>query len=469
MADATAIPAAAPLLFGRYRVQEQLGETRLACVYAAGDERLQRQVILHLLRKELVGQDRPHARFVSEIGQSARRSHPALLEVFDSGEAAARPFMITEHVRGRPLRGLGVLSIEQALLYMRQVAGAIATCQSYVGADAPGGLYHPPISSSNVFLVDEGRVKLLESWLLPVGEVRSDLAHYRAPELSEGQPATAASAVYSLGLLLYELITGERPVSGDDAHMIAIAHLSVRIPPLAQRRPTLYLPMAEQLVAKATARYPEYRYASAQEFALALDGLWRDLGASTQRMVAVAPPPVRHALPPAPAPAPPPDPPPAPPAPHPSGISGHMRKRSITRSVVGWLVMIGLLFTVAAGSYVGVSALIVQFNGISTPHLPSLPGLPSISTDGGPLTWLGKIFRRDEIYIVNLSEGLNLRAQPDVNNDANILTIVPNSTPVTKLEGPVVKDNIPWLRVSVEVGGQRYEGWMSLKYLRQDQ
>ncbi|MEI7772348.1 MAG: SH3 domain-containing protein, partial [Chloroflexales bacterium] len=146
-----------------------------------------------------------------------------------------------------------------------------------------------------------------------------------------------------------------------------------------------------------------------------------------------------------------------------------VRKRGITRSIVGWLVMISLLLVVAASSYVGVSALISQFDGISTPNLPSLPGLPSMSTAGGPLSWLGGLFRRNHIYIVNLSEGLNLRSQPDVNNDANIMIVVPNGTPVTKLEDPVVKDNIPWMRVSVEVGGKHYEGWMSLKYLRQEQ
>jgi hypothetical protein len=175
------------------------------------------------------------------------------------------------------------------------------------------------------------------------------------------------------------------------------------------------------------------------------------------------------------------------PAPRPRGITGfditgrlsrqpalgvnpdERRKRGIARSLVGWLVMIGLLIVVAVGSYIGVSALINQFSGISTPNLPSLPGLPSISTDGGPLGWLGGLFRRDEIYMVNLAEGLNLRAEPDVNDPANIITEVPNGTPVTKLEGPVVKDNIPWLRVSVDVNGKHYEGWMSLNYLRQEQ
>ncbi|MBX0326497.1 protein kinase [Oscillochloris sp. ZM17-4] len=490
MADATPTPTSAPLLFGRYRVHELLGETRLSSVYAATDERLHRHVLMHLLRKELAGQERPRARFIGEIGQSARRSHQALLEVFDSGEAAGRPFMITEYVSGRPLRGLGVLTVEQALLYMRQVAGAIAACQAGGDTATPNGLYHPPISSSNVLLVDEGRVKLVDSWQLPTDAALADLAHYRAPELSEGQPATPASAVYSLGLLLYELITGQRPVSGEDARATALAHLSARIPPLAQARPTLYLPAAEDLVARATARYPEHRYASAGEFATALDGLWRNLGVSTQRLVA---PSARAATPPAPAlraSRPQGDPQPAAPAPparpqprSPAGFSvterlrrqpaasvapDVIRQRSLTRSMVGWAVMLGLLLLVAAGSYVGVNALISQFSQGSAPNLPSLPGLPSADTSDGPLTWLGGLFGRDEVYIVNLAEGLNLRSQPDVNDPATILTVVANGTPVTKLDGPVVKDNIPWLRVSVDTGGSHYEGWMSLNYLRQE-
>jgi eukaryotic-like serine/threonine-protein kinase len=475
MADATVTPTAVPLLFGRYRVQEQLGTTRLSSVYAASDERLQRQVLIHLLRKDLASQERMRDRFISEIAQSAQRSHQALLEVFDSGEAAGRPFMITECVRGRPLRGMGVLSVEQVLLLMRQVAGAIAVCQSHVAADMSGGLYHPPLSSSNLLMVSEGRVKLVENWQMPLDEVLADLAAYRAPELSEGQPLTLACDTYSLGLLLYELLTGERPVSGGDAQSIALAHLNVRIPPLAQCRPSLYLPKAEQVVAKATARYPEHRYANAQEFAVALDALWRDFAASTQPL---APPSVRHT----PQPVSPPPPVVAIPRPRNSGGTDHISRpvlpsvsvntvhmRNITRSLVGWLVMIGLLCVVATGSYMGVSALINQFSGISMPNLPSLPGLPSITTHGNPLSWLGGFFKHDTIYIVNLAEGLNLRAQPDMYNDANIMIVVPNSTPVTKLQDPVVRDNIPWLRVSVEVGGKHYEGWMSLKYLRQEQ
>lgn len=153
----------------------------------------------------------------------------------------------------------------------------------------------------------------------------------------------------------------------------------------------------------------------------------------------------------------------------PASGGGVVTKGSLAHGVMGWVVMLGLLLIVAVGSYLGVNALISQFSGISRPNLPSLPGLPSISSSEGPLAWLGGFFKHDEIYIVNLAEGLNLRSQPSINDPTTIVTVVPNGTPVTKLEGPVVQDNIPWLRVSADVGGKQFEGWMSLNYLRQEQ
>jgi hypothetical protein len=479
MSEAPATPATAPLLFGRYRVTERLGTTRLAAVYTAVDERLQRRVLLHLLRKDLVGQERAHARFVAEIGQMARRSHQALLEVFDSGESNGRPFVVTEHCSGRSLRSLGLLTVEQALLYMRQVAGAVTACQAYRGPELPLGLYHPPVSSSNVLLVDEGRVKLVDSWLLEPADVQVDLAHYRAPELSEGRPATPASAVYSLGILLHELVTGARPVAGPDARSIAMAHLSATIPPLSKVRPALYLPTAERLLDHATARAPEQRFPSAQAFGDALDTLWRDLGSATQRL---GPPPARVSRQ-QPSPARPAASVEAPAQPvqvgyrqpaapsvarsaagrfsQPAAVDQQrLRRQSLARGLFGWLVMMGLLGLVVVASYFAVNAVVRQIAG--TP-LPSVPGLPELPAEGF-FGWVDGLFGRDEIYIVNIAEGLNLRSEPAV--ASQVLEVVPNGTPVVRLEGPQVADNIPWLRVRAEVGGRQVEGWMSMNYLR---
>lgn len=485
--------SAAPLLFGRYRVLDALGETRLAAVYAATDERLQRRVLLHLLRKELMGQQRPHERFVAEISQSARRSHQALLEVFDSGEVGGRPFMVTEFVSGRPMRGIGMLTVEAALLYMRQVTSAIAACQAHRSPELPAGLYHPPIASSNLLLVDEGRIKLVESWLTPAAESLREQAHYRAPELSEGKPAVPASDVYSLGLLGYELLTGVRPISGEDARTVALAHLNARIPSLAQHRPALYLPAAEQLIAKATARYPEHRFRDAQAFGEALDALWRDLSGATQQLVlpgrarqaAPAADPARQPTPYAPArqapayaqPAPQQQPAPQP-QPQPRGTTGRLgrrraagvdpdqvRRNSLARGLVGWLVMIGLILGVVFGTLAMVNSVTGWIAATPRPNLPSVPGLPTAQPDGGPLGWLNDLFGNEDIYVVNIADGLNLRSEPDASTLENVIAVIPNRTPVRKLEGPQIAGNIPWLRVQVELNGEILEGWMSQNYL----
>ncbi len=475
MPEAAATPSPAPLLFGRYRVSEHRGDTRLASVYTAVDERLQRRVLIHLLRKDLVGQAQPHARFVAQIGQMARRSHPALLDVYDSGEASGRPFMVTEFVSGRPLRGPGVLTPEQALLYLRQVTGAVALCQSRRDADLPLGLYHPPISSSNLLLVDEGHIKLVDSWLLPPGEAPADIAHYRAPELSQGQGATLATPVYALGLLCYELLTGTRPITGADARATALAHLNARVPPLHVARPALYLPGVERLVARATAPAPDQRFPDAAAFGAALDALWRDQGAPTQPLAPLRPPVTRRAgaatAPPAPAAAPlPPARAPASPArggsARPQPLSpARARRRNLARGLIGWFVVVGLVLLVAAASYFAVHALTGALKGVTVPGVPWSPPSPG-SPSGGPFGWLDTLFGADEIYVVNIAEGLNLRREPDATNPANIITVVPNGTPVRKLEGPRVVGNIPWLRVRVRVEGQELEGWMSLNYLR---
>jgi serine/threonine protein kinase len=276
-------PTAPPILHDRYRIEEQLGTSRLAAVYRAYDQRLQRTVLVHMLRKELVNQEPLRQRFVQEAYDGAHRSHQSLLEVFDSGEIAGRPYMITEYVTGRTLRELGALSLEEALLYFRQVVGAVAVCQI-------AGVPHPPISSNNIILVEDGHVELVESWQTPQSEVALDLAAYRAPERTEGGPATAASAVYSLGLLLFEMLTGRRAIGGDDPRTVAQAHLTARIAALSEVRPLLYIRSLEQLLQRTTARRPEQRPPDAAALGQALDDLRRDISRDTQRLQT---PPVR--------------------------------------------------------------------------------------------------------------------------------------------------------------------------------
>lgn len=466
-----------PLLFGRYRVKEQIGTGRLSTVYHAEDERLQRDVMLHVLRKELVGNEQMRERFVNETNASAQRSHPALLQVFDSGEVGGRPYMVTEYVTGRSLNTVGVLSLEHALLYTRQVTGAIAACQSQ-------GLPYPPVSSSNILLIGEGQVKLVENWLLSPEEVAFDLAHYRAPEITEGSQPQRASVVYALGLLLYELITGTRPIEGQDAATVAQAHKTARISQLFQVRPLLYLPTLERLLARATNRFPEQRFPNAIVFGEEIDALWRNLSNDTQRLSATPAAPrmrsigtttpepiaatgetirttaeyIAHPAHPAPPPA--------------TAHEPHKPKRrhAWIHNTLGWSVTLLLILVVVLGSYSIASFAVSQLFAIELPQ----PRLADLGLEWP--AWLGDFGRR-ETFIVNINAGLNMRDEPGLST--NVIAVIRNGARVEKLEDAQLKDNVEWVRVRAEktdavsvqgeINENYIEGWMSLLYLKPEQ
>ncbi|NTU85161.1 MAG: SH3 domain-containing protein [Chloroflexales bacterium] len=142
-----------------------------------------------------------------------------------------------------------------------------------------------------------------------------------------------------------------------------------------------------------------------------------------------------------------------------------LRRRNLTRNLMGSLVMVGLVIIVALASYLAVNTVAGGIAGLPRPGVPGLPELPG-GDSGGPLGWIGGLFGGDEeIFIVNIAEGLNIRREPDASDASNVIEVVPNGTPVHKLEGPRVEGNIPWLRVRVEVDGRQLEGWMSMNYL----
>ncbi|MFN8566123.1 MAG: serine/threonine protein kinase [Kouleothrix sp.] len=473
----TANPPSIPLLHGRYRIEEQLGTGRLAVVYRAYDERLQRQVLVHLLRKELGAQATLRERFIHEAHSSARRSHQSLLEVFDSGDIAGRPYMITEFVAGRTLRELGALSLDEALLYFRQLVGAVATCQA---AEVP----HPPISSNNVVLVADGHVELLENWRTPTGEIALDTAAYRAPERVAGGPLTHVATVYALGLLLIEMLTGKRIVAGDDPRALAQQHLTVRIPPLAELLPLLYTPALEQLIARATARLPEDRLPDASALGRALDDLRRELSVDTRRLDRPVVPPVGVreritrttnrmrvqplakglASPPAADPArlgAAPDTPPA-------RVNGYCS--STRRSITGIIIVLAMLFVFACGAYYAITVAVDQLANIQLPRpsidLPSLGiTLPELGIElPGWLT--GVVSGGGQVWVVNIDgpEGLNLRSAPGITSQ--IITFLPSGTHVRQISEPQTADNTQWIKVRAQLGSQVVEGWVSRLYVK---
>jgi hypothetical protein len=126
------------------------------------------------------------------------------------------------------------------------------------------------------------------------------------------------------------------------------------------------------------------------------------------------------------------------------------------RTVTSWLVLLALLFVVAAGSYAGASFLADRFFAIELPQIR----MPQISLEVPE--WL-QGSEPNEILIVSINEGLNLRDEPGLSTE--VIAVVPNGTQVEKLEGPITVDNVPWVRIQTEQDGEQLEGWMSRNFL----
>jgi eukaryotic-like serine/threonine-protein kinase len=274
-----ASPTTPPLLHGRYRILARLGESRLATVYHAEDQRLKRTVIVHLLRAELVQQPNLRSRFEEEAQRGAQRSHPGLLDVYDTGDVGGRPYMVTEDIAGRSLAEAGVISASEALSAIRTIVSAVAMAQSQ-------GVPHPPISSANVWLLTGGRTVLVENWQLPPSQVPLDLAPYRAPERVVGGPPSPTTTVYALGVLAWEAFVGRRPFSGATPDEIAQQQRQGELPPISQARPTLFSPELDRIIAQAVASDPGMRYPSPIDFGRALDHYSDASSAQTGRLAA---------------------------------------------------------------------------------------------------------------------------------------------------------------------------------------
>lgn len=466
-----ATPTTAYVLCERYRIEERLGANRLAVVYRAFDERLHRPVLVHMLRKDLVGQEPLRQRFIQEVQASAKRSHQSLLELYDSGDVAGRPFMITEYIAGRAIRDLGPLSLEEALLYLRQLVGAVATAQA-------AGVAHPPISSRNVILIDDGHVELVESWQTPPNEVALDLAAYRPPERTEGMPATSASAVYALGLLLLEMLSGQRVFTGQDPRVVAEAHTTTQIPTIAEVRPSLRVIPLEQIIAKATARRPEQRYPDAASFGRAVDDLWRTLNSETKRLanapvqrpglrervarVATSTIPAMAA------------------SQSPLSTSSTIPqiaddgenfastlppafRQSRRRSMAGLALVIGMVVVAVLVGYSLASFAIEQLSGFQLPR----PSLPSASIPSNLPEWLtGVPSGGEDVYVVSgvPDEGLNLRDNPGITT--NVIGLLPNGTMLRNLDDPREADGVTWLHVRTRVDEREIEGWVSKNFVK---
>ena len=261
----------AELLGGRYEVGGLLGRGGMAEVFNGVDVRLGRDVAVKVLRADLARDPAFQARFRREAQAAASLNAPSIVSVFDTGQdAAGVPYIVMERVDGRTLRE--VLQQEGRLLPTRALEIAADICSALDAAHA-AGIVHRDIKPANVMLTRTGQVKVMDFGIARAAADASSAmtqtaaivgtAAYLSPEQARGEHVDGRSDLYSTGCLLYELITGTPPFTGDSP--VAVAYQHVREEPLPPSTYDETLPPAvDALVLTAMAKLPVHRYQSAQ-------------------------------------------------------------------------------------------------------------------------------------------------------------------------------------------------------------
>jgi serine/threonine-protein kinase len=272
---------------GRYQLVSRIATGGMGEVWRAEDTVLDREVAVKLLKTEYADDPVFRTRFQAEARHAAGLNHPNIASVFDVGELAdedgagaaadgsgtRRPFLVMELVPGQPLsellRGGEPLHPKQAADIAAQVADGLAAAHAM-------GIVHRDVKPANLLVAPTGHVKITDFGIaraVDTGSVTQTgqiigTPHYISPEQAEGAPASAASDLYALGVVLYECLAGRRPFDRDTPIQVALAHLHEPVPPLDPQVPG----WLRQVVESALAKRPEDRPASAAELAAALRG-----------------------------------------------------------------------------------------------------------------------------------------------------------------------------------------------------
>jgi beta-lactam-binding protein with PASTA domain len=278
-------PLIGSLFDGRYQILKRLGAGGMATVYLAEDQELGRQVAIKILNTKHSSDEQFVERFRREASSAAGLNHPNIVAIYDRGEAEGTYYIAMEVIQGRSLKELlltrGASPISVAIAYTRQILAALRFAHRH-------GIVHRDIKPHNIIVDDEGRVKVTDFGIAHAGasqmtEVGSIIgtAQYLSPEQARGTPVDARSDLYSVGVVLYELLTGDVPFSGDTPVEIAMRHLSTIPDPPSSRRPEV-TPDLDAVVLRALAKDPDDRYQSADEMDADLARVAIGLGVSDE-------------------------------------------------------------------------------------------------------------------------------------------------------------------------------------------
>ena len=253
----------------RYQIIKSIGEGGMANVYLAYDTILDRDVAVKVLRGDLSNDEKFVRRFQREALNASSLSHPNIVEVYDVGEDNGQYFIVMEYIEGKNLKDLlkkrGKLTTTEVVDIMGQIADGLSVAHdSYI--------IHRDIKPQNIMILENGLVKITDfgiamamnaTQLTQTNSVMGSV-HYLPPEQASGKGSTLKSDIYSMGILMYELLTGKLPYRGENAVEIALKHLKEPLPSIREELPDLPQSV-ENVILKSAAKNPKNRYNDARE------------------------------------------------------------------------------------------------------------------------------------------------------------------------------------------------------------